>query len=74
VAFFALGLHRYLSFQTLREHRKALLSWVDTAGVLAALTYMAVYAAAVACSLPEGAVLSIQVAFSLAPSGVPYTL
>ena len=63
VAFFALGLHRYLSFQTLREHREVLLSWVDTAGVLAALTYMAVYAAAVAFSLPGGAVLSITGGF-----------
>lgn len=59
VAFFALGLHRYLSFQTLRAHRDALLTWVHTTGVLAAVTYMAVYAVAVAFSLPGGAVLSI---------------
>ena len=63
VAFFALGLHRYSSFQTLRAHRDALLTWVHTTGVLAAVTYMAVYAVAVAFSLPGGAVLSIAGGF-----------
>jgi uncharacterized membrane protein YdjX (TVP38/TMEM64 family) len=59
VAFFALGLQRYISFQALRDNREALLTWVRTAGVLAALTYMAVYAIMVAFSLPGGAVMSI---------------
>ena len=59
VAFFALGLHQYSSFQTLRAHRDALLTWVHTTGVLAILTYMVVYAVAVAFSLPGSAVLSI---------------
>jgi len=63
IAFFALGLNRYLSFETLRDHRHALLTWVDTAGVLAVLTYMAVYVVVVAFSLPGGTVLSIAGGF-----------
>jgi hypothetical protein len=34
VVFFALGLERYLSFDTLREHRTTLRAWVETSGVL----------------------------------------
>lgn len=63
VAFFALGLNRYISFQTLRENREALLTWVNTAGWLAPLTYMAVYTTVVAFSLPGGAVMSIAGGF-----------
>lgn len=63
VAFFALGLNRYVTFETLREHREALLNWVESYGALAVLTYMAAYAAAVAFSVPGGAVLSITGGF-----------
>jgi uncharacterized membrane protein YdjX (TVP38/TMEM64 family) len=63
MAFFAFGLNHYVSFQALRENRDALLTWVHTAGALAPLTYMAVYTAAVAFSLPGGAVLSITGGF-----------
>lgn len=62
-AFFAFGLDRYVSFETLRENRVALLTWVQNTGMLAALTYMAIYALAVAFSLPGGAVLSITGGF-----------
>jgi hypothetical protein len=37
MAFFALGLHRYISFDTLRQHREALHAWVDTHPVLAVM-------------------------------------
>jgi len=63
VVFFALDLGRYVSFEVLRENRVTLLTWVQNAGVLAVLTYMAVYAVAVALSLPGGAVLSITGGF-----------
>jgi len=63
VAFFALGLHRYISFEVLREHREALLNWVQHNGLLAALAYMVIYAVAVAFSLPGGLVLSITGGF-----------
>lgn len=63
VAFFALDLGRYVSFEALRENRIVLLTWVQYAGILAALAYMVVYAVMVAFSLPGGAVLSITGGF-----------
>jgi uncharacterized membrane protein YdjX (TVP38/TMEM64 family) len=67
VVFFVLGLQRYISFQTLRDNRVALLTWVETAGVLAGLTYMAVYAAVVAFSLPGATVMSLTGGFLFGP-------
>jgi len=63
VAFFALGLERYLSIDALRQHRGALRTWVETSGVLAALVFMAVYIITVAFSLPGATVLSIASGF-----------
>lgn len=63
VAFFALGVDQYLNFDTLREHRQALRTWVDTYGIVAALIFMLLYATATALSLPGGAVLSITSGF-----------
>jgi uncharacterized membrane protein YdjX (TVP38/TMEM64 family) len=63
VVFFALGLERYLSFDTLREHRTTLRAWVETSGVRAALVFMAIYTTAVAFSLPGATVLSITGGF-----------
>ena len=59
VAFFALGLERYLSIDALRQHRSVLRAWVETAGLLAALVFMAVYIVTVAFSLPGATVLTI---------------
>ncbi len=58
-AFFALGLHRYLSFATLQAHYATLRQWVQAHSLLAPLAYMGVYTLVVAFSLPGGAVLSI---------------
>jgi uncharacterized membrane protein YdjX (TVP38/TMEM64 family) len=63
VVFFALGLQRYISFEVLRENREALLTWVQQKGILAGLIYIVIYAAAVAFSLPGGAVMSITGGF-----------
>ena len=63
VTFFVLGLDRYLSIATLRQHREALRAWVETSGVLAALIFMAVYVVTVALSLPGATVLSITSGF-----------
>ena len=63
VAFFALGLHRYLSFETLREHREQLLAFVDQNAFLAPLIFIGIYAAVVALSVPGGAVLTISGGF-----------
>lgn len=61
--FFAFDLDRYFSFEVLRENRQLLRAWVHRAGLLAALSYMAIYAAAIAFSLPGGALLSITGGF-----------
>jgi uncharacterized membrane protein YdjX (TVP38/TMEM64 family) len=62
-AFFAFGLHHYLSFETLRQHREELLALVDQRPLLAPLAFMAVYAAVIALSVPGGAVLTITGGF-----------
>ena len=62
-AFFALGLHHYLSFETLRQHREQLLALVEQHPVLTPLAFMAVYAAVIALSVPGGAVLTIAGGF-----------
>ncbi len=63
IAFFLFDLDRYVTFEALREHREALVAFVDRNAVLAALIYMAVYALAVALSVPGGALLSITCGF-----------
>lgn len=63
VAFFALGLQDYVTFEALREHRASLLAVVAERPVLAPLAFMAIYVVAVAFSLPGGAVLSITGGF-----------
>jgi uncharacterized membrane protein YdjX (TVP38/TMEM64 family) len=63
VAFFALGLERYLSIDALRQHRSVLRAWVETSGRFAALVFMAVYIVTVAFSLPGATVLSIAGGF-----------
>lgn len=62
-AFFALGLHRYISFSTLAQHRQTLLAWVAEYGVLAGIAFAVVYAVVVAFSLPGGALLTLTSGF-----------
>ncbi len=52
VAFFALGLDQYLSFEALREHRQALLQWTAANKILAAAGFIFGYFVMVALSLP----------------------
>jgi uncharacterized membrane protein YdjX (TVP38/TMEM64 family) len=63
VIFFALGLHRYLSFGALAENRDFLMSLVEDHPVTAPLAYIAVYALAVAFSIPGAVVLTIAGGF-----------
>ena len=63
VAFFALGLHQYLTFGALKTHRTELLDWVAARPVWAPLVYMLIYAAVVGFSLPGGAVLTVTGGF-----------
>ncbi|MEA2783445.1 MAG: hypothetical protein QOK29_4989 [Rhodospirillaceae bacterium] len=57
--FFAFGLQRYLSFDMLRANRAWLLQQVAAHRVLVLAIYIALYAAAVALSLPGAVVLTL---------------
>lgn len=59
VLFFALGLNRYFSFETLHEHRVMLIERVEELGLLAPLLFILLYAAITAFSIPLGATLTI---------------
>jgi uncharacterized membrane protein YdjX (TVP38/TMEM64 family) len=61
--FFAFDLGRLLSFEALAEHRALLLGWVDGHAVLAPVTYILLYIAVVAFSLPGGMVMTISGGF-----------
>lgn len=63
IGVFASGLHNYLTFDSLREHREALLTLVDQYTVLAPLVFIAIYALATAMSLPGGLILTIAGGF-----------
>ena len=67
IAFFALGFGRYLDkrlfFQALAEHREWLLGEVARFGPVAALAFIAAYAAIVALSVPGGALLTVTAGF-----------
>jgi len=60
---FGFGLNDYLGFDALKMHRAQILGFVADNPVLAALAFMLIYAAAVACSLPGGTVLTITGGF-----------
>jgi uncharacterized membrane protein YdjX (TVP38/TMEM64 family) len=59
--FFTLG--DYLSFETLRDNREALLAFRDQNFVLAALTFLTIYVVIVAFSLPGAAIASLTGGF-----------
>lgn len=63
VAFVAIarmtGLGDLLSIDALRMHRHALVAWVNANQLLAAATYILVYAAGVAASLPGAVILTL---------------
>lgn len=62
-AFFVLGLDRYVTFEALRENRAVLRDFVAAHPLLAPVAYMAIYAAAVAMSLPGGAIMTLAGGF-----------
>ncbi|MCK5446271.1 MAG: TVP38/TMEM64 family protein [Rhodospirillaceae bacterium] len=61
--FFAMGWHRYLSFEVIAENREALLAWADANWFLALATYAAVYALVTALSLPGAVWMTLGGAF-----------
>ena len=56
---FSLGLHKYLSLQSIADNREALQVFTDKNIVAALCVFMAVYIAAVALSFPGASVLTI---------------
>jgi len=63
VAFFALGGQRYLTLETIKSNRDALLAFAQAHFVLALVIGFVVYAGAVAFSLPGGLLLSLATGF-----------
>ena len=62
-AIWALDLHRFLSFDALREHREFLMHFVADQTVLAIIVFMSAYAVTVALSLPGATVLTVTGGF-----------
>ncbi|MEQ1615216.1 MAG: VTT domain-containing protein [Hyphomicrobiaceae bacterium] len=62
-AFFGFGLHGYLTFDQLRQHRGELMAFVAGMPAKAVLIFIAVYAGATALSLPGGVVLTLSGGF-----------
>ncbi len=62
-ALWSSGLHQYLSFESLKEHRDTLLAFVSANPLLAPLFFVAIYALATALSVPGGIILTIAGGF-----------
>lgn len=63
IAFFALGLNKYLTLDLLRENRDVLKTWVADNRALAVLMFVGAYVVIASFSLPLGAVASIAGGF-----------
>jgi uncharacterized membrane protein YdjX (TVP38/TMEM64 family) len=63
LAFFASGLHRYLTFEEIGRHRDALAAWRERHEVWAVLAFLAVYTLAVSLSLPGAIWLTVCAGF-----------
>ena len=63
VAFFALGLDEYASFEAIAKNRQWLISTVSDHAVLSALIFFLFYATMIAFSIPGGAVMSVAGGF-----------
>lgn len=62
-AFFGFGFHQFLTFEALSANRGDLLAWVDANVVLAALAFMAAYAATVVFIPPSGTLMTVMGGF-----------
>jgi uncharacterized membrane protein YdjX (TVP38/TMEM64 family) len=62
-AFFGFGLHKYLTFEQLKQHRGELTAFVTAMPVQAAVLFVAIYAAATALSVPGGTILTLAGGF-----------
>lgn len=67
VLFFALGGNRYVTFETLRQHREELRQLIAAHGLVAGLGFILAYIAITAFSLPGGAVMTMFGGFLFGP-------
>ena len=65
--FFVFDLDRYLSFDALRDHRQALVDWIESTGGVAWALYVGAYALIVTLSLPGGTLMTIVGGFLFGP-------
>ena len=65
--FFAFELHRYFTFDALRNNRGFIVSWVTDHALLAAALYMVVYALATVVLPPTGAFMTVVGGFLFGP-------
>jgi uncharacterized membrane protein YdjX (TVP38/TMEM64 family) len=66
-AFFALGLHRELTFEALKAHRETLLAEVAARPVICAIVYLGIYTAIAALSLPVAVLATMAGGFLFGP-------
>jgi uncharacterized membrane protein YdjX (TVP38/TMEM64 family) len=65
--FFTFDLGHYLKFETLRNHRGWLMAQVESQAILAAFTFIILYAAATAISAPGGTFMTVCGGFLFGP-------
>jgi len=63
VVAYALGLHRYLTFHSLAEHREWLIAEVGSLGIAGPLAFVAIYALVAGLSIPGAAVMTLTGGF-----------
>jgi len=63
IGFFALGLDKYASIESLRDYHDTLKAYVDANAVLSAVGFVVAYIVVVAFSLPGGALMSVIAGF-----------
>ncbi len=63
IAFFAFGLHHYLTFDQLKQHRAMLNAWVASNGILAPILFGLAYILIVALSLPIASLATLVIGF-----------
>jgi len=66
-AFFVFDLNQYVSLGALKTYREELQSWVVNYGAMSAIIFMAVYAIAVAFSIPGAVFITIAGGFMFGP-------
>ncbi|MBL4596506.1 MAG: TVP38/TMEM64 family protein [Robiginitomaculum sp.] len=67
ISFFALGLHKYFTLDTLKEQRETLTGFAQDNLILAVLIMIGIYAGAVSISFPGASLLSIFCGFMFGP-------